>query len=96
MTTYICLAYWTQKGIEAVRESPSRLDAVRESWEQEGIVLKDFFMTVGQYDLALVIEAPDDAALAKALLTTASNGAVRTTTLRAFSEAEYRQIVRSI
>ena len=96
MNTYMCLGQWTQKGIENVRESPARLDAAREVWEKDGVTIRDFFMTTGQYDLAIVVEAPDDAALAKVLLAQASNGAIRTTTLRAFSETEYRAIIRSL
>jgi uncharacterized protein with GYD domain len=96
MSTYICLSNWTQKGIENVRESPARLDAAREEWEKEGATIRDFFMTTGQYDLVLVVEAPDDAMLAKVLLRQASKGAIRTTTLRAFSETDYRAIIRSL
>ncbi len=96
MSTYICLSNWTQKGIENVRESPARLDDAREEWEKEGATIRDFFMTTGQYDLVLVVEAPDDAMLAKVLLRQASKGAIRTTTLRAFSETDYRAIIRSL
>jgi uncharacterized protein with GYD domain len=53
-------------------------------------------MTTGQYDLVFVVEAPDDETLAKVLLAQASKGTLRTTTLRAFSETEYRAIIRSL
>ena len=96
MSTYICLGNWTQKGIENVRESPARLDAAREDWEKEGVTIRDFYMTTGQYDVVFVVEAPDDAMLAKVLLAQASKGGLRTTTLRAFSETEYRAIIRSL
>jgi len=96
MTTYVCLANWTQKGIENVKESPDRLDAAREAFEKQGVALRDFYMTVGQYDFAMTLEASDDAALAKALLGIAQAGSIRTTTLRAFSEDEYREIIGSL
>ncbi len=96
MSTYLCLSNWTQGGIEYVRESTARLDAARQEWEKEGVTIRETFMTLGQYDLVFVIEAPDDAALAKALLSQASKGGVRTTTLRAFSETEYREIIGSL
>ncbi len=96
MSTYICLGQWTQKGIENVRESPARLDAAREEWKKEGVTIRDFFLTTGQYDLVFVVEAPDDETLAKVLLAQASKGTLRTTTLRAFSETEYRAIIRSL
>ncbi len=96
MTTYVCLANWTQKGIENVKESPDRLDAAREALEEQGVTLRDFYMTVGQYDFVMTLEATDDVALAKSLLAVAQAGNVRTTTLRAFSEDEYREIVGSL
>ncbi len=96
MSTYICLGQWTQKGIENVRESPTRLDAARKEWEKEGTTIRDFYMTNGQYDVVFVVEAPDDETLAKVLLAQASKGGLRTTTLRAFSETEYRAIIRSL
>ncbi len=96
MSTYICLGQWTQKGIENVRESPERLDAARQESEKDGVTIRDFYMTIGQYDLVFVVEAPDDAALAKVLLAQASKGGLRTTMLRAFSETEYRVIIRPL
>jgi uncharacterized protein with GYD domain len=42
------------------------------------------------------VEAPDDAALAKYVVSTCSLGNVRTTTLKAFPEAEYRAILEDV
>ncbi len=96
MSTYICLCNWTQGGIEYVRESTERLDVAREEWEKEGVTIRDIFMTIGQYDLVIVVETPDDATLAKVLLVQASKGGLRTRTLRAFTETEYRAIIQSL
>jgi len=43
-----------------------------------------------------VLEAPDDITLAKVLLRLGSKGSVRTTTMRAFTESEYRGIVGAV
>ena len=96
MSTYLCLSNWTQGGVEYVKDSTARLDAARQEWEKEGVTIRETFMTLWQYDLVFVIEAPDDATLAKALLAQASKGGLRTTTLRAFSETEYREIIGSL
>ncbi len=53
-------------------------------------------MTIGQYDLVIVVETPYYATLAKVLLVQASKGGLRTTTLRAFTETEYRSIIGSL
>jgi len=96
MSTYICLSNWTQKGVENIKESPARLDAAREEWGKHGVTIRDVFMTMGQYDLVFVVDAPDEATLAKVMLTQASKGGIRTTTLRAYPESEYRAIIGSL
>jgi uncharacterized protein with GYD domain len=96
MPTYLALAHWTKEGIEKIKESPSRLDAAKKAFESSGLKIKDFYMLIGRYDFALIVEAADDAALARAFLSVASKGSVRTETLRAFTEDEYRKIISGI
>ena len=43
-----------------------------------------------------VVEAPDDEAVAKYLLSIGSGGNLRTMTLKAFSETSYREIIGSL
>ena len=93
MPTYIAFLKWTQQGRQNIKQSPSRLDAARKAFEAVGVKMKDFYMVTGQYDFITVIDAPDDTALAKALLATTSQGGVVTETCRAFTEEEYRRIV---
>ena len=58
--------------------------------------LKSFHMLMGQYDAAAIIEAPDDATLARINLWLSSKGSLRSETLRAFTEDEYREIISKI
>jgi uncharacterized protein with GYD domain len=53
-------------------------------------------MTTGRYDMVIVCEAPDETAVAKAVLSVASMGSITTETVRAFSEDEYRKIMTSL
>jgi uncharacterized protein with GYD domain len=96
MPTYISLMTYTDKGIHAVRESPRRLDAAKAMLEEMGGTFRDFFMTSGQYDLVLIYEAPDDAISARFQLLLGAQGNVRTVTMKAFSEAAYREIISSL
>lgn len=93
MPTYIAMLKWTPQGLQNVKQSPSRLDAARKGFEAAGVKMKDFYMVTGKHDMIAIVEAPDDTALAKALLSTASQGSVTTETCRAFTENEYRQII---
>jgi len=96
MPTYISLMSYTDKGIQAVRDSPRRLDAAKRMLEDMGGTFRQFFMTMGAYDLILVYEAPDDAVSARFQLLLAAQGNVRTTTMKAFPEAAYREIIASL
>jgi uncharacterized protein with GYD domain len=96
MATYLALLRWTKEGIEKIKESPSRLDAARKTMEPFGGKITSFYMLMGKYDAAVVIEAPDDTTLARMSLTLASKGSVRMETSRAFTEDEYRKIISGI
>ena len=96
MATYIILINFTEQGIRNIKDSPSRLDAARHAMKDMGGELKDTYLTIGAHDLVAVVEAPSDEVLAKFALTIGSQGNIRTTTLRAFTEAEYRGIIQSL
>ncbi len=96
MPTYITLLKWTQQGVAAVKDSPSRLDSGREAFKKMGVEIKDTYLMMGRYDLLCVIEGQDDDSVARALLTLGSQGNVQTETMRAWNEADYRRITQSI
>ncbi len=96
MTTYIMLAKWTDQGARNVRDSPRRLDAAMASLEEMGGGFKSFYMTMGEYDIVAVYEAPDDAVAARFTLQVAQLGNIRTRTLKAFPETAYREIIASL
>ena len=96
MPTYLTLLRYTQTGIQNIKESPSRLDAARQLARSLGADIKAVYLTMGRYDLAVVIEAPDDETIAKYALAVGSRGAVSTETLRAFPEDEYRKIISEL
>ena len=96
MPTYVTLLRWTEKGIEKVKESPKRLDAAKKTIKEMGGHFKAVYLVVGPYDLVTVVEAPDDETMTKINLALGSRGAVRTETLRAFTEDEYRKIIAAL
>jgi len=96
MATYIILFRFTQQGIQNIKESPDRVDAAKKVFRDVGAEVKKFYSVMGQYDTVLTVEAPNDETIAKATLAIGSLGNVRTETLRAFTEDEYRKIVTSL
>jgi uncharacterized protein with GYD domain len=93
---YVMLANWTDQGAQRIKESPKRLDNARRALAEMGGEFKSVYMTMGDYDLVVVYEAPDDAVAARFTLLLGQLGSVRTTTLKAFPEAAYREIINSL
>ena len=58
--------------------------------------IKEIYLVMGQYDLVVIGEVPDDETAAKLGLMIGSGGAIRPETLRAFTEDEYRNIIASL
>ena len=96
MPTYITLFHFTQQGIEKIKESPARLDRVKEAVKAAGGELKAFYLTMGQYDGVVISEAPSDEAYTRLVLALGSAGFVRTETFRAYTEDEYRKIIAAL
>ncbi len=96
MPTYVVLANWTDQGARQVKESPRRVDAAKKALSEMGGEFKSLYMTMGDYDLIMIYEAPDDAVAARFTLLLAQMGSVRTRTLKAFPEAAYREIIHSL
>lgn len=96
MSTYISLVNYTDQGIGNIKQSPKRLSASKKLLSDLGGKLKAFYLTMGGYDIVVILEAPNDEVAAKFALTLGSAGNIRTTTLRAFPEAEFRKIVKEL
>jgi uncharacterized protein with GYD domain len=96
MSTYIILGNYTEKGIASMKDSPKRLDAGRQAAKGMGVDLKEFYLTMGGHDFVAIADASSDEAMAKFILALGARGNVRTTTLKAFTESQYRNIVASL
>ena len=96
MALYISLMNFTQQGIAGIKESPGRIDAAKALLAANGGEMKAFYLTMGSYDAVAVIDVPSDEVAAKVALTVGGGGNVRTQTLRAFDEAQYRDIVAGL
>jgi len=95
MATFISLATFTDQGIRNVKESPDRFEAVKGLAQQLGVTVKSFHYTAGQYDMVLIIEGTEEAAMILAMKI-GSLGNVRTETLRAYPLDEMRKILNKM
>ena len=96
MPTYVTLVSYTQKGIENMKESPTRLETAKGLFKSMGGELKEFYLAMGRYDAVVISEGPDDETATKVAMTIASAGAIRTETFRVFTEDEYRKIISEL
>ena len=98
MATYVMLFGFTEQGMKNIKDSPARVQAARQAFQAIGAKVKEFYAVMGMapYDTLFILEAPDDETVAKAALSIGSLGNVRTQTVRAFTEEEYRKIIAGL
>lgn len=95
MGTYVTRINFTDPGIRGIKESPGRPAAPAKLAESVGAAMKQSYWTVGQYDMVVVFEGPEEA-LAACMYKIGSLGNVRTSCLRAFTPDEMQKIVARI
>ena len=96
MATYITLLHYTQQGIANMRDGPERLIRAKELIRTMGGDLKQWYLVNGQYGAVAIIDAPDDETATRIALAVGAQGNVRTETLRAYSEQEYKDIIAGL
>ena len=95
MATYVVLLTFTERGIQNAGDT-SGLDAAKQAVQAMGCQWKGWYLTMGQYDAVVIIEAPDDETAARLALVQGARGGARSQTLRAFTEDEFRQLVAAL
>jgi uncharacterized protein with GYD domain len=93
MATYIVLGNFTEQGIRNIKDTAKRAEALKGLAKKVGATVKETYWTLGQYDTAAIIEAPDDEAMTSLALSIGVLGNVRTQVLRAFTAGEIGPIV---
>lgn len=96
MSQYILLINWTQQGISKIKESSDRYNSFKTSVEKAGGKLIGGYYTFGEYDVIIIIEAPNDEVVMSLMLKVGSAGNVRTKTLKAFTAEEGMNIIKNI
>jgi len=96
MATYITLLSYTDQGARNIKEAPQRVGAAKAAVESVGGKWLGYYLTMGEYDGLAITEAPSDEIYATIVLAIASQGNIRTTTLKAFDAEEMAQIIAAI
>jgi uncharacterized protein with GYD domain len=93
MATYVSLVHWTEQGIKNYKDTIRRLEDFTKLVESKGGKVREALYAVGEYDIVIVTEFPDDETATAALLQVGSLGNVRTNTMRAFTADEMGGII---
>lgn len=96
MASYVILAHYTGQGIATVKDTTKRAEAAAGIAGKFGVKITEIFWTLGQYDLVLIAEAPNDEALAAFSISVGMMGNIKTQTLRAFRAKEVDGILAKL
>jgi uncharacterized protein with GYD domain len=90
MPTFILSLNWTDQGIRSVKDAPKRAEASKELARKVGVEIKEVYLTSGDNDLVIIVDAPNGDNVAKFALALGALGNVRTRTARAWPQSEFR------
>lgn len=96
MPSYVSQLNFTEQGAKNASESLKRAEDFRVLVERLGGRIREHLYTLGECDIVMVMEFPDDETEATAMLHLAMSGNVRTKSMRAFTDAEAAAIVRRL
>ena len=93
MAVYVTLIRWTDQGRTKTKDLPARYEDGQGRIKSAGGKEIGTWVTMGQYDMISVVEAPNDEAMATIALQIAGRGNAITETLRAFTMGEVKKLV---
>ncbi len=92
MSKYVSLFNWTEQGVKNHRDTLDRADAAKKVASDLGGSF-ELYWTLGEYDIVAISEFPDDESATAFLLRVASQGNLRTKTMRAFDAGDMQGII---
>ena len=95
MASYIMLMKFIDPGIESIKGAHAGRQAGKKAAKALGITWKQQYLTMGEYDIVTIIDAPDDETAARFALM-GMTGSLSITTMRAFTESEADQLIKGI
>ena len=94
MPTFIRLASLTEQGVKNVRNLSQMLAEAKQVMAKRGVKLVQGWVTLGDYDIIAIIDAPDGKAAAEARALIAAQGNFRAKTVEAIPISEFSEAVK--
>ncbi len=89
MATYVLLSTLTDEGAKTIMEKPGRIEEVNREIEKEGVKVTAQYAVLGPYDFVNIVEAPDNATIARVSALLGARGSIKITTLAAVPLEEF-------
>jgi uncharacterized protein with GYD domain len=96
MPLFILWLSFTDQGIRTIKDAPKRTKAARDLAKKMGVTIKDVYLTSGETDLLVIVDAKSGDNVAKFALALGSIGNVRSRTARAWTESEYLKLISDL
>jgi uncharacterized protein with GYD domain len=94
MPVYVTLYKFTEQGVRNLKDSPRRVEKIKEEFKRAGAQVKEFSALMGQFDTMIIAEAPNEEVITKLNLMIDAAGNVTSQTMRAFSENDWKKMVQ--
>jgi uncharacterized protein with GYD domain len=89
MPTYILLTNLTAQGVQTLKSNPDRLTEVNRDVEELGAKVVHQWATLGPFDFVNVVEAPDNATIARVSVELGARGSATLQTMSALTIEEF-------
>ena len=89
MATYVLLSKLTDEGAETITKNPGRIQEVNQEIGKMGVTVREQYALLGPYDFISIVEAPDNATIARVSAQLGARGSIQITTLAAVPLAEF-------
>ncbi len=89
MAMFIMLARLSAEGVRSLKNNPHRIQEVNQEVEQFGARVVQQYALLGPYDFLNILEAPDEATMAKVVTNLAARGTLKSVTLTAVPIDDY-------
>jgi len=96
MATYIMFMKLTEQGASDIADAKRGRDAGKKAAAAVGVTWKRSYLVMGEYDVIVIVEAPDEETMAKFALLGQMSGAVTIKTVRAFTENEADELTGAL
>ena len=85
MPIYILLSTLSQQGVQTLRSNPDRLREVNRDVEELGAKVLHQWATLGEFDFVNIVEAADEAGIARVSVALTARGSTKIRTLPALT-----------